>query len=223
MNSRIVSVVVSVIAACGALLPASNAPAYAEDRIELPEPSLSGEVSLEQVLAERRSHRSFIPTTLPRSVLGQLLWAAQGVSDRASGKRTAPSAGAKYPLEIYAFLPSGVYRYLPREHALKRIASADLRSFLWDEVYRRDSLKTAAAAFVIGAVVQRTRTRYGKNAEKYVHMEAGHAAQNLLLQATALGWGGVGMGAFHSRKLKKRLRLSRDISLLYLIPVGKTR
>lgn len=197
--------------------------ASADELRRLPDPALTGEVSLEQALAERRSHRSFEKADMSEQMLGQLLWAAQGITDKRSGKRTAPSAGARYPLVIYVFLPDGVYRYVPRKHALTPIADQDLREYLWDHVYSRKSLKTAAAAFVIGAVVQRTRKRYGKDAEKYVYMEAGHAAQNLLLQATVLGWGGVCMGAFHSRKLKKRLGLGRDVSLLYLLPVGQVR
>jgi SagB-type dehydrogenase family enzyme len=206
----------AVILAAVAALPL---PALGEDVIELPEPSAESDVSLEEALTARRSRRSYSEGKLTREQIGQLFWAAQGVtSDR--GGRTAPSAGARYPLEVYVVAHDGVYHYLPKRHAMKRIKSGDLRSKLWDEVYARDSLRGAAAAFVIGGVYARTEKRYGKRARRYVHMEAGHACQNLLLQATALGLDAVSLGAFHGRKLRKIAGLPKAPDLLYVIPVG---
>jgi len=180
-------------------------------------------MSLEEALAERRSRRDFSKTTLVMDHVGQLCWAAQGITDPSRGFRTAPSAGALFPLELYVALPEGLYRYLPRRHALEKVKGADLRRAIWAAGLQQDPLLRAAAVFVITGVPARTASKYGGRAVRYVWVEAGHAGQNLLLQAEALGLAGVGIGAFDDARLSQALGLRAGEEPLYLLPVGERR
>lgn len=191
--------------------------------IQLPEPARSGVVSLEEALAQRRSVREFLPGALTDRQLSQLLWAAQGIT-APGGYRTAPSAGALYPLEVYVAMPAGFYHYAPARHRLTLASANDLRQALYHAALEQEAIAEAGAVFVIAAVYERTAQKYGvTRGERYVHIEAGHAAQNLLLEAIALGLGAVPMGAFHDAEVQKVLSLPRNHQPLYLIPVGKPR
>jgi SagB-type dehydrogenase family enzyme len=174
---------------------------------------------LEDTLLRRRSVRAFTDQALTTEQLAQLLWAAQGITDP-RGFRTAPSAGALYPLELYVVSADGFYRYRPEGHQLLQLAQEDLRSAVWQAGLQQDALRDAPAVFLIAAVYQRTADKYGERATRYVDIEAGHAAQNLLLQAVALGLGGVPIGAFHDDALGTALSLPADHAPLYLLPVG---
>jgi SagB-type dehydrogenase family enzyme len=187
--------------------------------IELPAPRTSGPMPLERALAERRSVRAFTDEPLSLEELSQLLWAAQGITAEWGG-RTAPSAGALYPLEVYAATPDGVYRYVPEDHGLEPLATGDLRPALAGAALGQEAIRDAPVVLVIAAVFRRTEVKYGARAERYVHLEAGHAAQNVLLQAVALGLGGVPIGAFSDRDVQRVLGLPADHAPLYLIPVG---
>jgi SagB-type dehydrogenase family enzyme len=191
--------------------------------IQLPRPARSGVVSLEEVLSQRRSAREFSPGALTERQLSQLLWAAQGVIS-AGGYRTAPSAGALYPLEIYIVLSSGFYHYDPPRHRLDRLLPDDLRPALYRVALEQQSIREAEVVFVMTAVYERTAQKYGAaRSLRYVHLEAGHAAQNLLLEAVALGLGAVSIGAFHDTEVQKVLSLPWNHEPLYLIPAGKPR
>ncbi len=196
-------------------------------RIELPPARTEGPQSLESTFQQRRSVRSFAdaPLTLPQ--IAQLLWAGQGLSGR-RGYRTAPSAGATYPLELLAAvgkvdgLEPGTYRYLPAGHDLEKISKGDPRSELHRAALNQSAVAGAPVAFVLTAVYERTLARYGERGIRYVHMEAGHAAQNLCLQAVAMGLGSVVIGAFRDRQVQQVLSLDEDEHPLYLIPVGRS-
>lgn len=187
--------------------------------IELPAPRTRGAMSLERALAERRSVRAFTGEPLTPEELSQLLWAAQGLT-AGWGGRTAPSAGALYPLEVYAVTPEGAYHYLPEGHRAELVTAADLRRPLAAAALAQSAVAEAPAVLVIAAVTRRTAVKYGKRAERYVHLEAGHVAQNVLLQAAALGLSGVPIGAFSDRGVQRALGLPADHEPLYLIPVG---
>lgn len=190
---------------------------------DLPRPARRGEVSVEEALARRRSHRSFEERALDVEAIGQLLWAAQGIVTR-TGFRTAPSAGALYPLEIYAVLPEGVYRYDPRRHRLARTVERDVREDLCRAALDQTSIAQAPLVLVFAAVHSRIAKEYGPTrGERYVHMEIGHAAQNVHLQAAALGLGSVPIGAFHDARMQLVLGLPREEKPLYLVPVGVPR
>ena len=194
--------------------------------VNLPALPAAGTMSLEETLARRRSVREFAPGPLTLAEISRLVWAAQGVSG--PGHRTAPSAGATYPLEVYLAvgevenLSAGVYRYLPERHHLEAVSAGDIRLPLADAAVDQKWISRAATVVVIAAVFERTTARYGKRGERYVHMEAGHAAQNLLLQATALGLGATPVGAFHDTEVSRLLHLPAGTTPLYLIPMGRT-
>jgi len=196
------------------------------ERIELPDPVYDSDTSIEEALHKRRSVREYQQGALTLAEVGQLLWAAQGVTG-SQGQRTAPSAGALYPLEVYlvsfevANLAAGIYYYLPSEHALLRIAQGDIQEELSWAALEQESLRQAAAIIALTAVYERTARKYGERAERYVHMEVGSAAQNVYLQAESLGLGTVFIGAFNDNEVKKALALPENEEPLCLLPVGR--
>jgi len=190
--------------------------------IPLPTPSQRGEVSLEEALTRRRSIREFTEEELTSAEISGLLWAGQGIT-APRGFHTAPSAGALYPLELYVAMGEGVYHYLPQRHRLAVLLPEDMRLGLWEAGLKQDALREAPGIMVIAAVYARTEAKYGLRAGRYFRLEAGHAAQNILLQATALDLGAVPIGAFYDQKVQEALALPSDHEPLYLIPVGHRR
>jgi SagB-type dehydrogenase family enzyme len=194
-------------------------------KISLPSPETQSDVSVEQAMSRRRSVRDYAGRQLGLDDVGQLLWAAQGVTS-SDGGRTAPSAGALYPLEVYLVagsvsgLDAGIYRYHPEEHELIPHASGDVRRALARSAVGQAWIVDAAAVLVITAVYERTRSKYGSRTERYVHVEVGHAAQNIYLQAESLGLGTVMVGAFQDRQVKRVLNLPAREAPLALMPVG---
>ena len=192
----------------------------------LPDPRYDSEVSIEKSLLERRSVRTYRDEPLLLWEVSQLLWAAQGVTD-ARGFRTAPSAGALYPLELYVVvgevqdLVPGVYRYEPDGHQLVKTTDDDKRDALAGAALSQDCVKEGAVAFVFTAVYERTTGKYGDRGIRYVHIEVGHAAQNLCLQATAMGLGAVTIGAFYDEQVTALLHLPENEQPLYMIPIGR--
>lgn len=207
----------------------SGALGCAQRRISLPPPRLKSDISVEEALLHRRSHRSFASSPLSLQEVAQLLWAAQGVTDKAFGFRTAPSAGALYPLEVYFVagqvegLPPGVYRYLPEEHVLCEVLQGDRREELFRVALLQRWVKEAPGVLVFTAIYERTTRKYGERGIRYVHMEAGHAAQNVYLQAEALGLGTVVVGAFEDGGVQRVLGLPVNEQPLYLMPVGRVK
>lgn len=185
------------------------------ERVPLAPPQRDGPVSLQAALVRRRSVRDFEDRPVPLDELGQILWAAQGVVDPA-GRRTAPSAGATYPLELYAVtgrvigLEPGVYRYLPEAHALLAVRPGDLRRELAACALEQQFIARTAFALVVAADFARTTARYGRRGIRYVWMEAGHVAQNICLQGAALGLGSVVVGAFDDEAVRRLLGARED-------------
>ncbi len=163
---------------------------------------------------------------LSMAQVSQLLWAAQGITDR-QGFRTAPSAGALYPLELYLAvgnvdgLGAGLYRYEPDSHTLARMDDQDLRRRLARAALGQQWVADNAAVLIITGVYSRTQRKYGRRAQRYVHMEVGHAAQNVFLQAASLGLGTVVVGAFDDDAVARALGLSQGEQPLCLMPVGR--
>lgn len=188
--------------------------------IDLPEPLVRGEMSLEETIRARRSVRAFSRSELSREELSQLLWAAQGITDPRRGLRAAPSAGATFPLETYAVTPAAVYRYHPAGHQLEQLTAADMRPDLAAAALDQDFVRTAPLILIFSAVEDRTTRRYGNRGRMYIHMEAGHAAQNVHLQAVAMGLGSVPVGAFRPEKIGELLGLPASETVLYLVPIG---
>jgi SagB-type dehydrogenase family enzyme len=196
-----------------------------ETPMTLPAPSVSGAISLEQALAERRSIRRFQPGPMALEHLSQLLWAAQGVTDP-RGFRTTPSAGGLYPLRVYAAVGSvaalgpGLYRYRPEQHVLARLGDRDIRASLVDAAFGQAWIDAAPAILVITAREATTRRKYGDRAPTFVAIEVGHAAQNIYLQAHALGLGTTAVGGFDAERARRLLGLPDNETVLLMMPVG---
>jgi len=190
--------------------------------IDLPAPEKRGTMSLEEALYKRESVRSFSSKPLTMREISQILWAAQGRT-RHWGGRTAPSAGALYPLEIYVALRDGLYRYLPDQHQMLQIRGGNLAASLSEAALGQGCVREAPAVVIITAVYERIERKYGKRGERYVKIEAGHTAQNILLQAVSLGLSAVPVGAFYDEKVSRVLSIPDDHKPLYLIPVGHGR
>jgi SagB-type dehydrogenase family enzyme len=194
--------------------------------IRLPAPRLKGRMSIEEAIAARRSKRAFRSDPVRLADAGQLLWAAQGITDPEEQKRAAPSAGALYPLEVYLVatqvegLAPGVYRYRPEEHDLVLQTAGRLRSDLAASI-DQDCIRFATCVLVFAAVYERTAVRFGERTVCFVHMEAAHAAENVQLQGTALGLGSVMVGAFKADEISRILGLPEGQETVYLMAVGK--
>jgi len=195
-----------------------------KETVSLPAPRTMGTTSLEEALSKRRSIRAYSNEPLSLRETSQLLWAAQGVTSP-RGFRTAPSAGALYPMELYLVvsevegLTPGIYHYDPHEHALRRTKEGDFRGRLADAALGQSAIRNAPLSLVVPAVYERTARKYGDRAVRYVRMEAGHIAQNLYLQATALGLGTVTIGAFYDERVQEALGIEEEP--LYIMPIGR--
>jgi len=184
---------------------------------------------LAEAVARRRSVRRFTPEPLSLQQLSQILWAAQGKNDTRGRYRAVPSAGATYPLEIFVLcgqnsiegLDEGIYHYNIDSHSLTRLYKGDVRLELARAALAQEFIYQAPMDIVICAEYERTMMRYGSRGERYVHMEVGHAGQNIYLQATALGLATVAAGAFDDEQVREVLRLEKRYKPLYIMPVGR--
>lgn len=218
----------------GAVSPAVAGENTAENTIALPAPDLAGHMPVEQAIEQRRSERRYGDRPLSLQHLSQLLWAAQGITGP-DGGRAAPSAGALYPLELYVVagdvdsLTPGVYRYAPERHELIKHAGDDRhnghnrREALAAAALGQSWVRRAPAVLVLAGVYERSAAKYGSRARRYTHMEAGHAAQNVYLQATAVKLATVIVGAFDDEAVRETLGLPADHAPLGLMPVGHPR
>ncbi len=197
-----------------------------ESTVPLPAPRRDGPVSLEKTLLSRRSVRRCKDDSLELEEISQLLWASQGIT-HSRGMRTAPSAGALYPLEVYLVagrvnrLPAGLYRYRMRPHGLSTVVVDDIRKDLCRAALLQQAVAAAPVTFALTAVYRRVTAKYGKRGIRYTDMEAGHAAQNISLQAVALRLASVVIGAFDDVQVHRLLQLAPDETPLYLIPAGR--
>lgn len=198
------------------------------DPIHLPPPRISGTHSLEECLARRRSTREFASEPLLLADAGQLLWAAQGVT-ATGGLRTAPSPGAIYPLRVYLVtanvrsIDPGVYRYDPDEHALCPVWRGEPRRRFLEAALGQECVSGCAAMIALSAVYRRVTREFGEHGVRLAQMEAGHAGQNVCLEATALGLGCIGLGRFDPALTRRALALAQWEDPLYLLTVGSRR
>lgn len=237
MNNEKTIILILVFIVCAGIaaviifqqLKSGDAPASI-NRVEimkLPEPKFIGRTSLEETLLNRRSIREFKDQSLTLADVSQLLWAAQGVTEQRRGFRTAPSAGALYPLELYVAVgnventASGIYKYRPHEHELVKVADGDVREELCRAALGQSSVRDGAIVLVFSVVYERTTIKYGDRGIQYAHMEVGHAAQNVYLQAVSLDLGTVVIGAFYDDKVKQVMGMEDSEIPLCIMPVGK--
>ena len=199
---------------------------HASNLIKLPEPIHESDTAVERALLYRKSIRSYRHEPLELSDIAQLLWAAQGIT-RPGGYRTAPSAGALYPLEVYLLagnvsdLKDGLYKYRPLTHELEQVLEVDKRTELSKAALNQESIQDAPAVIIICADYERTKGKYGERGEQYVHMEVGSAAQNVYLQAVSLDLGTVFIGAFYDEEVKKVLEIGGNEEPLCILPIGR--
>ena len=191
------------------------------DVIKLPPPDFTN-ASVEECMEARRSVRGYQEKELSLQQISNILWSAQGITEERYGFRTAPSAGATYPLEVFIAKKDGLFRYIPSSHGLKQEMSKDIRRDIAKAALGQGFISDAGLVVIVTAVFERTAMRYGDRAVRYVHMEAGHCAQNIHLEAVALGLGSVPVGAFRDGELSNVLKLDRE-EPLYIIPVGHQR
>jgi SagB-type dehydrogenase family enzyme len=202
-------------------------PVLNKDIILLPNPEFKSNGSVEEALKQRRSVRNYANDAITFKELSQVLWAAQGVTDEKLGYRTAPSAGALYPLELYvvagnvADLSSGVYKYIPDSHSIKKVQEGDLREQVAHAALEQDWVKDGAALLVFTGIFERTAAKYGQRGIQYVYIEVGHAAQNVYLQCESLGLNTGAVGAFSDSEIKTLLQLPDNEDPLYIMPVGR--
>jgi len=195
------------------------------ETVKLPKPKLKSPTSVEGALLERRSVREYRKDSLAIEEISQLLWAAQGITAKWGG-RTAPSAGALYPLEIYLVtgevkgLKPGLYHYDPGKHVISLKKDEDLRKKLTQASLYQDEILKAPVTLIITAVYERTQKKYGKRGIRYVHMEVGSVGENIYLQAQSLNLGTVFIGAFEDDEVKKVLGIKEEP--LGIMPVGKS-
>jgi SagB-type dehydrogenase family enzyme len=199
--------------------------------ISLPKPSSDGKVSLEKAIKERRTIRDFRERTLSLNHLSQLLWAAQGITDPTTGRRTAPSGGALYPLDLYILIgengvekmEAGIYHYLPKEHSISLISKGDCRREISSASLSQMWMAKAPVIFIITAEYKRITGKYGERGVRYALIEVGHVGQNLFLEAEALGLGAGIVGAFNDLEISKVAGLPPKHEPLLIMPVGYKR
>ena len=196
------------------------------EKIKLPDPQQSNCNAIEEALFKKRSIAKYKNVPITCSDLSQVLWASQGIAESKDPKKS-PSTEALFPLEVYAIIanvigiPAGIYQYRPHTNELVRIAAGDMRNEIAKAALGRKSVRTAPAVIVVSAVYVRTTSKLGEKGIRYAHMEAGHAAQNISLQAVALNLGSVMIGSFHESDLKKIMHMDDREQPMYIIPVGK--
>ena len=195
-------------------------------KIDLPKPRYDSNISIERALFERRSTREYKDQPLILAELSQLLWAAQGITDP-TGLRSAPFAGALYPIKVYIIIgdviniSDGIYRYEPSDHLLLRIAEGDRRDELYEAAMKQESIRDGESVILLSANYEPTTSKNGERGEMFVHMEAGHVAQNICLQAVSLNLGDVTVGAFSDERVKDIVEMPEEENPLYLIPIGR--
>ncbi len=200
---------------------------YASNVIKLPQPRTDGGISLQKALQERQAIKSFSNEPLTLEEVSQLLWAAQGITDD-KGHRTTPSCLASYPLEIYLLagnvtgLSAGVYHYSPQGHNLTAIASGNRIHELFSLSESEEDWKASAPAiFIITGVFERLNKIVGKDWSRFVYVEAGAAAENMLLEVVSLDLGSALTIKFDENKTRELLGLSGGEEPLGVLPVGR--
>lgn len=188
--------------------------------IQLQKSIATSSIRLHDAIKKRRSVRNFSAKPLNVKQISSLLWAAQGITDARRGLRAVPSAGALYPLELYVVKADGIWHYLVKQHALEQIDTDDVRPNLSAAALSQREVALAPVDIVIAANYAKTTRKYGERGRRYVHIEVGHAAQNILLETQAFGLAAVTIGAFNDHAVHDVLHLPDNQVALYIIPIG---
>jgi len=200
----------------------------AAPKVQLDNPQREGGAPLWDVFDSRRSVRHFKDAPMTKSELSQLLWAAQGITNQGSGFRTAPSAGALYPVETYLVVNSvedvepGVYHYAVDKHELDQLRVGDFRMPVAQAALDQEMAYRANVVFIWTAVFERSKWKYNQRAYRYVYLDAGHIAQNVALAAVALDFGSCQIGALYDDEVNALIDIDGVVeSVIYMTVVGK--
>ncbi|MBW1961836.1 MAG: SagB/ThcOx family dehydrogenase [Deltaproteobacteria bacterium] len=196
--------------------------------MKLPPADFTGKVALERTIKQRRTIRSFSSAPLTLKQFAQLLWAAYGTTDDRGFMRAVPSAGALYPMDIYAVvgtggietIQAGIHHYEPRKHTVVLLGRGDFRNEISKASLFQTWMAVAPLMIVITAEYDRITGRYGDRGIRYAIMESGHIAQNIFLQAEALGLGAGIVGAFNDRGVNRVMNIPSSHEPLLIMPVG---
>jgi len=198
--------------------------------ISLPEPLRDGGGALWEVIAERRTRRTYRPEPLTLSILSQILWAANGKTKegRETFLRAAPSAGALYPIELYVMandvdgLEKGIYHYDTPQHRLSMVREGDFSETAAKAALNQTMLSKSGAVIFLSAIVERTRWKYRQRAYRYIYLDAGHIAQNIFLACGSLSLGACPIGAFYDDELNAILGVDGvEETVVYAMTVGR--
>lgn len=217
---------------CAVLMTNFNAAAeekaLTDKAIKLPEPKTTGVLSVEEAIAFRRTRRTFAAKPLSMPDLSQVLWAAQGITEKRWKHRAAPSGGALFPIDLHIVvrkdgvktLPAGIYKYIPDGHYLQTRSEGDVNTKLRDVGYSQTFFADSPICLILVAEPKRSTWKYGERGYRYIYMEAGHIAENIQLIGESLGFSVGLVGAFKDESVAELLNLKKDESPLYIIPVG---
>jgi len=198
-------------------------------KIKLNKPNISTKIVLEEILMKRKSIRDFSKKPISIQDLSYLLWASTGIQRKEYGYefRTAPSAGALYPIETYLVInnvenvPQGVYHYLIKEHALEELRLGDFRVNIAKAALDQYMCSTAAVVFIWTAIFNRSKCKYGERAYRYIYLDAGHIAQNLALASTSLDLGCCPIAALYDDEVNRIISVDGvKESVIYMSIVG---
>lgn len=219
-KKTLMTVTVLILAAIIALIIYTILGGFSMTTINLPAPQLNNSFSLDQAILERRSVREFQHQDLTTEQISQLLWAGDGITDKKNNFRSAPSASGIFPMALYVVKKDGLWLYDPSKHALKLVNKNDLQKNLAIASLGQSSVNDASINVVIVANFNGITKKYGDRGVRYCYLEAGHIAQNLALEAVALGLASVPVGAFTDNDVKKVLELDETQQPIYIIPIG---
>jgi SagB-type dehydrogenase family enzyme len=196
--------------------------------IELPSP-MNSSMPLPEVLRGRRSVRRFTEEPLSLERLSFLLWACAGIRETRGGHnfRTAPSAGALYPIETYLAVNSvdglqpGLYHYRIRDHALELLREGVMGEEIAHAALEQEMCAQAPVAFIWTAMFERSKWKYGQRAYRYVYLDAGHIGGNLAMAAVSIGLGSCQIAAAFDDEVNKLIGIDgAEESVLYMSVVG---
>lgn len=210
------------------LLAALAGPACAAEPtlVALPAPDTLGQVTLAGAISGRRSIREYAPGALTLAEVSQLMWCAQGITGGDEKHRAVPSARAVHPLQVRLEarrvdgLAPGLYRYLPKEHALALLAAGSVKEAVMDAA-GQPCIDAAAAVICVSGDSALAAAKFGRNAERWLGMEAGFVVENVYLTCTSLGLGTVMVGGYDEPKANVAFQLAPGWKTLGLLPIGR--
>lgn len=183
-------------------------------KIALLPPNQEGGMPLQEALAKRKTTRLYQEKMLDLQTLSDLLWSANGIN-RADGRRTAPSALNSQEILPYVMLKNGVYRYLPAENVLERVAEGDFRKLAGNQEY------THTAPVTLIYVADLNLSKVSSDAvDTYAAVNCGFVGQNVYLFATSVGLASVFRGSIDRPALAKLLKLADQQVVLYAQTIG---